>query len=142
MEFLLILQLCQIGFQNIRAFIDAQRVDRQVLAVLSVESYRTSIVCGTVSEAARSLSTCVKISRGPAVHQHVPSCMTTTRCACTASSIWWVMRMTVMPYLRLSSRDAHDLAAALRVEHGGRLSSSTTQRGIMAITPAMATRCF
>ena len=36
MEFLLILQLCQIGFQNIRAFIDAQRVDRQALAVYNL----------------------------------------------------------------------------------------------------------
>lgn len=51
---------------------DRKRVDGQSLAVLPVQIVQhLECLQGTVRDAARSVSTCVKISRGVPVHEHV-----------------------------------------------------------------------
>ncbi len=60
----------------------------------------------------------------------------------THSDMWWVMRTTVMPFSRQSRVT---VATTSRRPTGSSMavgSSRTTQRGCMARTPAMATRCF
>ena len=68
--------------------------------------------------------------------------MTTRRSAWAASSMWWVMSTTVTPRSRLSclmvrTTSARPMGSSMAVG-----SSSTMHLGCMAMTPAMAMRCF
>ena len=71
-----------------------------------------------------------------------PSFITMTRSASSASAMWWVMSTTVMPRSRfsrwmVSSTSRRPWGSSIAVA-----SSSTMHSGSMAMTPAMATRCF
>ena len=68
--------------------------------------------------------------------------MTMTRSASSASDMWWVMSTTVIPRSRfrrwtVSSTSRRPAGSSIAVA-----SSSTMHSGSMAMTPAMAMRCF
>src|SRR5579864_3343409 len=71
-----------------------------------------------------------------------PSARTTTRSASAASSIAWVMRTSASPPVRHRRRA---VSMTSRWTSGSSIevaSSRTRQRGAIASTPAIATRCF
>ncbi len=79
--------------------------------------------------------------RGVPSSAMAPSCMTITRSASAASSMKWVMAMTVMPSarIRLTTRER---SARPRGSSMADASSRTTTRGFIASALAMASRCF
>ena len=71
-----------------------------------------------------------------------PRSITTSRSARAASSIWWVMRMMVIPFSRFSRWTAESTSRLPTGSSMAVASSSTMHAGSMAMTPAMAMRCF
>ena len=60
-------------------------------------------ISGTSSPRARSSSPREKMAWGTSSMTIWPPFMTTTRSAMTASSMYWVIMITVMPFFRFSS---------------------------------------
>ena len=82
------------------------------------------------------------ISSGAPSMTTSPRCMTIALSACSASSMKWVMRMTVIPCSRLSFlmtdiTSRRPFGSSMAVD-----SSKIMIFGRMASTPAMAMRCF